>query len=179
MSSNRIGKYACLEIERRYLLAALPADLAQTSGWRITDRYFPATRLRLRRMQAIRGDEVIYKLTQKYRAENQSAAETTITNFYLSAAEYNLLLPLDALTVEKTRHPYADAQARHFSIDVFAGRHAGLILAEIEGESASALPAFALADVTADPFFRGGHLAGLTEVEFQQGLAQRLREHAG
>ena len=179
MSSNRIGKYACLEIERRYLLAALPADLAQASGWRISDRYFPATRLRLRRMQAITGGEVIYKLTQKYRSENQDAAEATITNFYLSAAEYNLLLPLDALAVEKTRHPYADAQARHFSIDVFAGRHYGLILAEIEGEAASALPAFALADVTADPFFSGGHLAGLTEVEFQQGLAQRLREHAG
>lgn len=179
MSSQRIGKYACLEIERRYLLAALPADLMQANGWRISDRYFPATRLRLRRMQAIRGEEVIYKLTQKYRAENQSAAETTITNFYLSEAEYNLLLPLEALTVEKTRHPYADAQARHFSIDVFAGRHAGLILAEIEGEAASALPAFALADVTADRFFSGGHLASLTDLEFRQGLAQRLREHAG
>lgn len=177
MSSQRIGKYACLEIERRYLLAGLPADLAQTSGWRITDRYFPATRLRLRRMQAITGDEVIYKLTQKYRAENQGATETTITNLYLSEAEYNLLLPLEALTVEKTRYPY-ESHARRFSIDVFAGRHEGLTLAEIEGAAEFALPAFALADVTADPFFRGGNLAGMADLEFQQGLVRRLRDHA-
>lgn len=35
MSSNRIGKYFCLEIERRYLLAEHPADLPQNAGWHI------------------------------------------------------------------------------------------------------------------------------------------------
>jgi CYTH domain-containing protein len=177
MSSQRIGKYACLEIEHRYLLVGLPADLAQDGGWRITDRYFPGTRLRLRRMQSIGGDEVIYKLTQKYRTADQSALETTITNIYLSEAEYNLLLPLKALTIEKRRYPY-ETQAGHISIDVFAGRHKGLILAEMEGGAESVLPPFALADVTEDAFFGGGHLAGLADLEFRQGLARRLSEYA-
>jgi hypothetical protein len=38
MSSKRLGKYACLELERRYLLRELPADLAgQENSWFITE----------------------------------------------------------------------------------------------------------------------------------------------
>ena len=67
MSSKRIGKYACLEIERRYLLKDIPADLDVTgNGWRIIDRYLPDTRLRLRRMESRAGEGRIFKLTQKY-----------------------------------------------------------------------------------------------------------------
>ena len=90
MGSQRIGKYACLEIERRYLLNKIPDDLFQNNGWLITDHYFPTTRLRLRRMKSISGDETIYKLTQKYRSEIQNTHETTITNLYLTETEYKL-----------------------------------------------------------------------------------------
>lgn len=179
MSSQRIGKYACLETERRYLLNKIPEELFQNNGWLITDHYFPATRLRLRRMKSISGDETIYKLTQKYRAEIQNAHETTITNFYLTEAEYLFLRPLESNLIEKRRFSYI-AQNQHFSIDVFEGRHQGLILAEMELEKESdldefAVPVFALEDVTHDPFFTGGNLAGMTNLEFRQGLSQRLR----
>jgi CYTH domain-containing protein len=181
MTSQRIGKYACLETERRYLLNAIPTDLILNNGWRITDHYFPATRLRLRRMKSISADETIYKLTQKYRSADQNATETTITNLYLSEAEYNFLLSLEAKVIEKRRSPYT-MQRQHFSIDVFEGRHQGLILAEIEFEQAGeeaedALPFFALQDVTSDPFFTGGNLARMTDLEFSQGLSERLRNH--
>jgi CYTH domain-containing protein len=180
MASERIGKYACLESERRYLLKEIPDDLFQGQGWRITDQYFPATRLRLRRMKSITGEETIYKLTQKYRTEAQSAYETTITNLYLTEAEYNFLRPLEAKLIEKRRYPYR-MQNHHFSIDVFEGRHQGLILAEMEFEKTEsaglAVPVFALADVTDDPFFTGGNLVHITEAQFRQGLSQRLREH--
>ena len=181
MVSQRIGKYDCLEIERRYLLNKLPDDLFQNNGWLITDHYFPTTRLRLRRMKSISGDETIYKLTQKYRSEIQNAHETTITNLYLTETEYNFLQPLEAKMIEKRRYPYR-VQHQHFSIDVFEGRHQGLILAEMEFEKKAELdeftvPAFALEDVTDDPFFTGGNLVAITDEEFKQGLSQRLRDH--
>src|SRR5215510_7383795 len=107
MTSQRIGKYACLEVECRYWLNKIPDGLFDNpKGWLITDRYFPNTRLRLRYMKSISGNEHIYKLTQKYRAETQNAYETTITNIYLTQAEYNHLAALEAKILKKMRYPY-------------------------------------------------------------------------
>src|SRR5919108_455495 len=158
MTSQRIGKYACLETERRYLLKTFPDDLLETTnGWLITDRYFPNTRLRLRHMKSVSGKENIYKLAQKYRAETQNAYETTITNLYLTEEEYNHLTSLEGKMIKKKRYPYS-VQNHNYSIDVFEGRHQGLILAEMEFERQSelgelALLLFALKDVTDDFFF--------------------------
>jgi len=89
MTSQRIGKYSCLEVERRYLLNKIPDGLlGGPNGWLIIDRYFPNTPLRLRHMKSLSGDEHIYKLTQKYHSETQNAYETIITNMYLTEAEY-------------------------------------------------------------------------------------------
>lgn len=182
MTTQRIGKYACLETERRYLLKKLPDDLLETTnGWLITDRYFPNTRLRLRHMKSVSGKENIYKLTQKYRAETQNAYETTITNLYLTEEEFNHLASLEGKMIKKKRYPYS-VQNHNFSIDIFEGRHQGLILAEMEFEGQSklgefALPVFALKDVTDDPFFTGGNLVTMTDEEVRQGLSQRLRDH--
>lgn len=179
MVVQRIGKYACLETERRYLLKELPdSGVEYLSGWLITDRYFPQTRLRLRHLKSVMGNEVVYKLTQKYRAETQTADETTITNMYLTEAEYNIFKSLEANTITKRRYPYR-VHSHHFSLDVFEGRHRGLILAEREMEAKAkgdegTLPMFALQEVTDDSFFQGGNLACLTDEEFRQGLAQRL-----
>jgi adenylate cyclase len=180
MTTQHIGKYACLEVECRYLLNTIPdALLGVPKGWQITDRYFPNTRLRLRHMRSLSGDENVYKLTQKYRSEAQNAYETTITNVYLTEAEYERFEALEARILEKKRYPYT-LQSYSLSIDVFEGRHHGLILAEMEVEKKEvvdelALPSFILKDVTADPFFTGGNLVTMTEEEFRQGLAERLR----
>ncbi len=180
MSSQRIGKYACLEIERRYWLNKIPEDVPENSeGWMITDRYFPNTRLRLRHMASTSGNENIYKLTQKYRSETQNAFEATITNLYLTEAEYSLFEALEAKILKKKRYPYT-LHSFSLSIDVFEGRHQGLILAEMELENEAGVdgfvfPSFVLKDVTDDPFFAGGALAMMTSEEFRQGLSQRLR----
>jgi len=182
MTSQRIGKYACLEVEGKYLLNRIPDDLLDTStGWLITDRYFPNTRIRLRHMKSSSGDVHIYKLTQKYRSEMQSAYETTVTNEYLSEAEYNYFAALEAKILKKKRYPYT-LQNHSFSIDVFEGRHQGLILAEMEFENKAGaeefvIPSFVLKDVTENQFFTGGYLVAMTDEEFQQGLSQRLRDH--
>jgi CYTH domain-containing protein len=180
MSSQRIGKYACLEMERKYLLKKLPDDFVENSnGWLITDRYFPNTRLRLRSMKSIPGHQTIYKLTQKYRSEHQDEYETTITNMYLTEAEFSNFASLEAKIVRKRRHAFSN-QSHSFSIDVFEDRHQGLFLAEIEFENKSELdevplPLFAIREVTGDHFFTGGNLAVLTDDEFRHGLSQRLR----
>jgi len=182
MTSQRIGKYACLEVESRYLLNKIPDDLLDTpKGWLITDRYLPNTRLRLRHMKSITGKENIYKLTQKYRSKIQNAYETTITNIYLTEAEYNLFTALEAKTLTKRRYTYM-VQSHAFSIDVFEGRHQGLILAEMESDSKAeasevVLSSFVLKEVTNDPFFTGGNLVTMTDAEFKYGLSQRMCDH--
>jgi CYTH domain-containing protein len=166
-------------MERRYLLKTTPSELALAgNGWRITDRYLPGTRLRLRQMESLADGRSVFKLTQKYRSENQAPTETTITNMYLDEAEYERLKLLEARVLEKTRHPYR-FQDRVFSIDIFEGRRRGLILAEVEWDEAGRaeeihLPGFMRKDVTSDPFFRGGNLAMMPDEDFRRGLAAHL-----
>jgi CYTH domain-containing protein len=182
MTLQRIGKYACLEVEYRYLLSKIPDGLMDNpKGWLITDRYLPNTRLRLRHMQSLSGDENIYKLAQKYRSEKQNAYETTITNMYLTEAEYHHFQVLEAKILKKKRYPYSLPNFS-LSIDVFEDRHQGLILAEMEVEKRAGVdelvfPSFVLKEVTEDPFFTGGNLVTMTDEEFRQGLSQRLRDH--
>jgi CYTH domain-containing protein len=133
-------------------------------------------------MESLSGKENIYKLTQKYRSETQNPYEATITNLYLTEAEYHHLEALDAKILKKRRYPYI-VQNHSFSIDVFEGRHQGLILAELELENKTeadelVFPSFVLKDVTDDPFFSGGNLVTMMDEEFQQGLSQRIRDHA-
>ncbi len=178
MSSQRIGKYACLELERRYLLAQLPPQLTHDAPhWQIVDHYLAGTRMRLRQMTQIPSDmdqSSIYKLTQKFRGPRQDVTQTTITNLYLDEAEYRHLRTLEAYALVKRRYTYV-AEGRQYSIDVFDDRHRGLILAEAECETEAevanlTLPSFAQQEVTQETFFRGGVLASLPEVELRAGL---------
>jgi len=162
------------------LLNKIPDELlGNPFRWLITDCYFPNSRLRLRHMKSGTRNENIYKLTQKYRSAAQNAYETTITNTYLNEAEYNFFGALAGKILKKRRYSYT-VQNKPFSIDVFEGRHQGLILAEIELESSAeasgfVLPSFALKDVTDEPFFTGGNLVTMTDEEFKLGLSQHLR----
>lgn len=177
MSSKRIGKYACVELERRYLLAQLPNNI--TTGWQITDRYLIGTRLRLRRMSQPSTGKVLYKFGQKYQAEEQPATHTTITNIYLNETEYQTLSQLPAHELNKLRYAL-HANNRRYSVDQFQGALAGLILAETECETEAdvaslTLPAFALKEVTTEPFFKGGHLVTLPRENFIAQLTRWLQ----
>src|SRR5438128_2554880 len=85
MSAQRNGKYSCTEFERRFVVRAVPANIVAGSyGWRILDRYIPGTRLRLRRMESLVGDQIQRKLTQKFSEATEPTVRTTITNIYLN-----------------------------------------------------------------------------------------------
>jgi CYTH domain-containing protein len=151
-------KYARAERERRFLLARIPEGPCVERA-EITDLYLTGTRLRLR--QAVQtttaGSTVSRKFTQKIPAAGGRPG--LITTTYVNEAEYAVLSVLPGTELSKTRYgvpPYA--------IDVFAGKLAGLVLAEVEFENAREeesyeVPSDVVAEVTVDPRLSGGRLA--------------------
>ncbi len=156
-------KYSRPEFERRFHVVGghLP-QLDQAGARLIEDRYIDGTRLRLRRMSG-GGRETLFKLTRKYGGPRPEP----ITTLFLEEGEYDLLSQLPAAPLVKHRHhlPVGD---HRFAVDVFAGAMAGLVLCEIETDSAEALasiilPDWAGAEVTDDPAFAGAALARAIE----------------
>jgi hypothetical protein len=80
------GKYARVERERRFLLAGPPPP-PSVARRRITDRYLPGTRLRLRRIDYPDSGDCEFTFTQKVPASRPGYVQGLITNTYLSAAE--------------------------------------------------------------------------------------------
>lgn len=158
-------KYSLTEREKRFLLATLPKG-TDKSFRVIEDIYFQDTRLRLRKVTDPLGHILELKLTQKFSSPEQSESERSITNLYLTPAEYELFEALPGHPLRKRRYRY-ETFDQPYSIDVFEGPLTGLFLAEIEyTEVAPTLPPFALEDVTDDLFFTGGNLARLSEAAF-------------
>jgi CYTH domain-containing protein len=120
------GKYARVERERRFLMAAAPSE-GITRARHITDRYFLGTRLRLRRVRDPATGCCELKLTQKLPAGQPGHVQGLITNTYLSPAEYDLLATLPAAVLSKTR-----LSVPPLGIDVFEPPLHGLVLAEAE-----------------------------------------------
>jgi CYTH domain-containing protein len=154
----RAGKYARVERERRFLLARPPPASAVTASRRITDRYLPGTRLRLRRIDHLDSGTCEFKFTQKVPAGQPGFVQGLITSTYLSAAEYDLLASLPADVLRKSR-----LSVPPLGIDVFDPPLHGLVLADAEFSTDQAaqsfpLPAAAIAEVTDDARFTGGNL---------------------
>jgi CYTH domain-containing protein len=165
--SEHVGKYARLELERRFVVAHPPHDIERERGWLINDRYITNTQLRLRRMEPINEEEAVFKLGQKQVPSPPDFSRMTITNIYLSGDEYDVLAALDALELRKRRYPYAH-DGRPFCIDIFEGKLSGLVLAETSFKTAEErdqplkLPAWVAREVSNDIRFTGGALASLT-----------------
>lgn len=151
------GRYARPERQRRFVVRGAP--VLPGPPRRIEDRYLDGTRLRLRRMEV--GDDVVFKLTQKVRRDEDDPADVAVTNIYLSADEYARLLALPGDVLKKTRHVSSFA-GRTFAVDYFDGRLAGLRLAEVDVEDLQAplpLPPWAGDEVTHDERLSGAYLA--------------------
>jgi CYTH domain-containing protein len=151
------GKYARVERERRFLMAAAPTE-GITRRRQITDRYILGTRLRLRCVRDLATGSCELKFTQKLPAEQPGHVQGLITNTYLSPAEYELLTTLPAAVLSKTR-----LTVPLLGIDVFDPPLHGLVLAEAEFDTdEQALtfrpPLASVAEVTDDSRFTGGSL---------------------
>ena len=152
------GKYARVERERRFLLAGPPPPPAVTGSRRMTDRYLPGTRLRVRRVDYRDSGAREFKLTQKVPAGRPGFVQGLITTTYLSTAEYDLLAALPAAALSKTR-----LSVPPLSVDVFDNPLHGLVMADVEFSTDTEAQSFrpppsAVAEVTDDPRFTGGSL---------------------
>ena len=142
-------------------MASPPAVGEAVSATLIEDRYLRDTRLRLRRMTPAAGGPARRKLGQKVRPDPAEPGLVLHTNMYLSPEEHALLSRLPGAELRKTRHVLV-VGGRRFGVDVFEGRHAGLVLVEVElagVDDAVAPPAFAGREVTGDERWTGGWLA--------------------
>jgi CYTH domain-containing protein len=134
----------------------LPSAIAGSR--RITDRYLPGTRLRLRRVDYCDSGACEFKFTQKVPAGRPGFVQGLITNTYLSEAEYDLLASLPADVLRKTR-----LSVPPLAIDVFDPPLHGLVMADVEFSTDQAARSFprplaAVAEVTDDARFTGGSL---------------------
>jgi CYTH domain-containing protein len=166
----RAGKYARIERERRFLLAAAPTD-GVTRRRLITDRYILGTRLRLRRVRDLDTGICELKFTQKLPASEPGHVQGLITNTYLSEAEYELLATLPAAVLAKTR-----LSIPQMAVDVFEAQLEGLVLAEAEFDTDEEARAFRpplapVAEVTDDIRFTGGSLVRASRADLAGWLA--------
>lgn len=167
------SKYALTERERKFLLRELPEPLTRASQHvQIWDNYITNTRLRLRKIRVPETRKYILKLTQKFAPEPGDLARTTITNTYLSPAEYAVLSIFEGNEIRKNRYPY-EFDGRTYGIDVFLGGLWGLMMAEISFETDEEMqaftpPPFVFREVTHDETFAGGNLVNLTFDEIRK-----------
>jgi len=151
------GRYAQLEREQRWLLKEVPVGV--TNERIIVDHYWYGTSLRLRMIQD--GDEVVYKLGQKVRRDSGDPEFVKTTNIYVTESEFHVLTVTPAAIISKSRWSLP-TDSGLYAIDEFKGRHAGLVLAEIElgdDEPRKEFPLFAVADVTNANEYSGSWLA--------------------
>lgn len=158
------GEYARPEREIRVVLARLPEGLGE--GRLVDDLYVEGTTLRLRRVRD--EDAVVHKLTQKVRPDPADPSVVSITNVYVTAAEYELLAQLPGRVLRKVRREW-QVDGREWAVDEFLGRWHGLVLAELElADGETAVPEFPEAlDVTRDDRFSGGALAAASDDEVE------------
>ncbi len=152
-----VDKYARPEIERRFLLDAVPPHA--TDPVEISDRYIDGGHLRLRKVEAP-GAPTVYKLGHKHRPDPGDAGTVMHTTIYLTEAEHSLLSSLPARELRKTRHRI-DVSGRPALVDVLHGPQEGLILLEVgfapdETPADLSVPAW----VGAETSLSGGELAG-------------------
>jgi CYTH domain-containing protein len=177
------SKYACIERERRYLLQDLPEGIKRADHHlQITDSYLTGTRLRIRKVRDPRTNKWTAKFTQKFAPDPEDLSRTLITNIYLNAQEAEMLSVFEANEIRKNRYKF-DFEGRTFSVDMFLGALFGLVLAEVSFENdeemdASAMPPFALADVTNNPIFTGGRLCETTFEEIRDEVRRSVQPQA-
>ena len=155
-------KYTRVEYERRFLVSPRAdwRSAVEPHSKTFEDKYLVGTRLRLRIQTDTDTGRRLIKLHKKL--ESPSPYFRTIGRILLSPVEYEILDGAEGHRLNKTRY-YHRCSGRVFSIDVFEGELAGLVLCETEAEGLDELmliepPAYAEREVTEDPFFTGGNL---------------------
>jgi adenylate cyclase len=148
-----------LELERKFLVAELPTDLDRYRSTRINQGYLvvggDGSEARLRR----RAEHTSLTVKQGGGLVRREE-EIDITD-----AQFERLWPLtEGRRIEKTRYEIPQSSGLVIELDIYEGALAGLLIAEVEFQSAAGaerfvpLPWFGL-DVTRDDAYKNRRLA--------------------
>lgn len=158
------------EIELTFLPKSLP-DLTNVESKEMLDIYIPKDsefpNLRIRRQ----GER--YEITKKERVGSDFShhIETTIP---LTKAEYELLQTLEGKRTAKTRFYYHE-NGVSYEIDVFKEKLAGLVVVDIEFNSAKEkdefkAPEWLGTDITQEEFIAGANICGKSYEDIKEDL---------
>ena len=169
------SRYTRTEYERRFLVSARAdwRSLVESYSKTYEDKYLRDTRLRLRILTDSDTGRRVLKLNKKH--ESASPYFRTVSRILLSPSEYEMFDGLGGDRLRKVRHYHHDGN-QVFSIDVFAGDLAGLVLCETEADGLAELmsvepPPYVRCEVTEDPFFTGGNLCRTSRADLLRKLA--------
>ncbi len=164
-----------IEYELTYLLREIPIEVRKALPERMVDVYVPEhadvhPNLRLRK----RGS--VYEITKKTIKSGTDSSEMIEQTIPLNQAEFETLATGHHRLVEKDRYKVI-IDGRPAEVDIFSGRLEGLALIDFEFLNATDKAAFTpppccLADVTQEEFVAGGHLAGKSYADIQDGLTR-------
>lgn len=146
MSSDRPMQrnYARLELERRFRLTALPPGVATEDFARLHDLFATGTGLRIRRVTAADGRELVTKVGQKLPDPEapEAPGRNLLTTIYLSPDQATPLLDLPGPKTCKRRYSLKH-QGHTWAIDMWEAPSAcaGLIMAEVECPTVAELTA--------------------------------------
>lgn len=153
-----------LELEKTYLAAYLPQELATLAFERIADVYVPESVehavLRLRH----KGDT--YCITKKIPVSGDDSSRQHEHTILLSREEYEALATCSKKQFTKRRYNL-ELGGRQAELDVYEGDLAGLVVIDFEFATDEEManfsaPDICLVDVTQDALIAAGKLAGKT-----------------
>lgn len=151
-----------MEIERKYLIKALPTNLTDYP-YHVIEQAYLSTEPVLR----IRKKDDAYILT--YKGAGMLAREEH--EFPLTEASYkHLRKKADGNIITKTRYLIPDESGLTIELDVFSGCFTGLVMAEVEFPSMEAANAYQMPDwfmqeVTTDTHFHNSRMSEMSEDE--------------
>jgi CYTH domain-containing protein len=171
-----MNKTASPQFSRLFLVERLPEPLEPKSAHlQIFDNYIEGTRLRLRLIRDPQSRNWI-RIFQQHIYPGEKFGETRVAEIYLNESEYSVFEQFEGREIRKNRY-FHEFDRANFAFDVYLGDLWGLNSALVEFDDEKELrdfepPAFAVFEVTHDPFFFGKNLVGKKFEDVQARVAQ-------
>lgn len=164
-----------IELERTYLLTALPKELDGVTPKHMVDIYIPDHGVEHPHLRLRKKDD-LYVITKKYPVVDGDAMHQVEETIKLDINEYNALKKSSTAKVEKLRYNVI-MDSYPAEVDVFQGKLKGLVMVDFEFKDENHLANFtkpkeALVEVSNVDFLAGGLLAGKSYEDIRQRLAE-------
>lgn len=158
-----------IEIEKTFLVKAIPQNLSSYQSFKIKQGYLSSTHPVLRIRQ--KGDK--YELTKKIPLKSNDWSSTEEINIPLTKDEFHKLWPLTQKSLQKTRYLIPLLNNLTAELDVFSGELNGLCVVEVEFSSETEMNSFQKPDwfgkdITQEDFAANSFLAGKTFEEIKK-----------